>query len=62
MAEAKRFGEPVVGWTPPPAPSGAVLEGHYVRLEPMQADLHAADLYRAYSGQDALWDYMPYGP
>jgi RimJ/RimL family protein N-acetyltransferase len=62
MAEAKRFGEPVVGWTPPPAPAGAVLEGRYVRLEPMQADLHAADLYRAYSGQDALWDYMPYGP
>ncbi len=62
MAEAKRFGDPVAGWTPPPAPAGAVLEGRYVRLEPMEADLHAADLHRAYSGQDALWDYMPYGP
>lgn len=58
----ERLGTPVPGWTPPPAPVGEVLEGQYVRLERMDADTHAADLHRAYSGHDALWDYMPYGP
>ena len=28
----------------------------------MDADHHAADLHRAYTGHDALWDYLPYGP
>ena len=41
---------------------GEVLEGPHVRLERMDADAHAADLFRAYSGHDALWDYMAYGP
>ena len=58
----ERLGTPVPGWTPPPAPMGEVLEGQYVRLERLDADAHAADLHRAYSGHDALWDYMPYGP
>ena len=58
----ERLGTPVPGWTPPPAPVGDVLEGQYVRLERLDADTHAADLHRAYSGHDALWDYMPYGP
>ncbi len=58
----ERLGTPVPGWTPPPAPVGEVLEGQYVRLERLDADTHAADLHRAYSGHDALWDYMPYGP
>lgn len=57
-----RLGTPVPGWTPPPAPMGEVLDGQYVRLERLDADAHAADLHRAYSGHDALWDYMPYGP
>ncbi len=56
------LGTPVPGWTPPPTPTGEVLEGQYVRLERMEADCHAADLHRAYSGHDRLWDYMPYGP
>ena len=56
------LGAAVAGWTPPPAPSGAVLEGRYARLEPLAADAHAALLFRAYAGQDRLWDYMAYGP
>ena len=28
----------------------------------MSAETHAALLYRAYVGQDHVWDYMPYGP
>jgi RimJ/RimL family protein N-acetyltransferase len=38
------------------------MEGAYVRIERLNADAHAADLHRAYSGHDALWDYLPYGP
>jgi RimJ/RimL family protein N-acetyltransferase len=60
--DAKKFGEPLPGWTVPPRPTGAVLEGQVVRLERMDPDQHAADLYRAYSGHDGLWDYLPYGP
>lgn len=49
-------------WQAPPRPDGALLEGRSVRLEALDADLHAADLFRAFSGHDGLWDYMPYGP
>lgn len=33
-----------------------------MRLEPLAADAHAADLHRAFSGHDRLWDFLPYGP
>lgn len=49
-------------WVPPHAPDGATLTGSRVRLERLDADVHAADLHRAFSGHDRLWDYMPYGP
>jgi RimJ/RimL family protein N-acetyltransferase len=52
---------PLPGWTPPPRPPRAPMEGRYVRLEPL-APSQAADLHAAYAGHDALWDYMPYGP
>jgi RimJ/RimL family protein N-acetyltransferase len=57
-----RFGESLPTWTPPPMPGPSVLQGDYVRLERLEADVHAADLFRAYSGHDALWDYMYVGP
>jgi RimJ/RimL family protein N-acetyltransferase len=56
------LGKEVTGWTPPPRPGQDALEGRSVRLEPLAADAHAADLFRAFHGHDALWDYMPYGP
>ncbi|CUH66139.1 hypothetical protein TG4357_02255 [Thalassovita gelatinovora] len=49
-------------WKTPPAPTGAVLEGRYARLEKLSADRHAALLYRSFEGHDAVWDYLPYGP
>ncbi len=58
----KQFGTPLPNWKPPVRPSGQVLTGQYVRLEAMDPDAHAADLFRAYSGQDQVWDYLPYGP
>ncbi|MBW0156702.1 GNAT family N-acetyltransferase [Sedimentimonas flavescens] len=57
----KKFGEELTGWTPPRTPDAAVMEGRYVRLERL-AWTHADPLYRANSADDAIWDYLPYGP
>lgn len=57
-----RLGVELAGWVPPARPGAGALEGRLVRLERLEADAHAADLHRAFSWDDALWDYMPYGP
>ena len=62
MQDHEKFGAPVPGWSAPSRPGGTVLDGRWVRLERLEADAHAADLHRAYTGHDALWDYLPYGP
>jgi RimJ/RimL family protein N-acetyltransferase len=53
-------------WTGARAPDPtAILAGHRVRLEPLDAARHAADLYEAAQGAGAdpdLWRYMGYGP
>ncbi|MBY6048408.1 GNAT family N-acetyltransferase [Vannielia litorea] len=62
MSDARMLGEELTGWTPPPRPAFDALDGQWTRLERLSADTHAASLFRAYSGHDALWDYMPNGP
>ena len=57
----RELNAPVPNFVPPPRPDGAVMTGRYARLERLCPD-HAPDLYRAFSGTDALWDYMPVGP
>ncbi|RWR11739.1 GNAT family N-acetyltransferase [Paenirhodobacter populi] len=57
----KRFGDPVPDWVAPPRPDGAPLQGRYVRLERL-TESHAHMLFRANAGEDAIWDYLPYGP
>ena len=52
----------VRGFVPPPHPFGVAMQGHWARLEPLEADIHAGDLYRAFSTDDRLWIYLPYGP
>ena len=60
---SSNLGAPVPNWTPPPAPDASlVLDGRYARLEALDADAHAALLYRAFDGHDQVWDYLPYGP
>jgi RimJ/RimL family protein N-acetyltransferase len=59
MAQA---GEDLSGWQPPPRPTRQAIEGTHVRLEPLDADRHAADLHRTFAAHPALWDFMPYGP
>src|SRR5690348_10169468 len=49
-------------WTPARLPVRTVLEGELVRLEPLDAQGHAADLYAAQEGADEIWEYLPYGP
>jgi RimJ/RimL family protein N-acetyltransferase len=56
------IGPRVENWTPPPVPTGAVLSGRFAHLEPLNAETHAALLFQAYQGHDAIWDYLPYGP
>ena len=64
MMHNNNGGEIVQDWREPAWPGGAVLQGRYVRLEPLDADRHAADLHRANSADKdgIIWNYLPYGP
>ena len=56
---------PVLHWTPVAPPARRPLAGRLIRLEPLDADVHAPSLYRAAEGPGAdplLWLYMSYGP
>ena len=57
-------GERVEGG-PASVPAAEVIEGRFVRLEPLDPDAHAAALYeRSHASPDdeAIWTYMTYGP
>lgn len=56
------LGDPVPDWTPAQRPSGRVLTGRTVRLEPL-SPVHAAPLYSVLSlAPSSHWTYMPWGP
>ncbi|MGW1771108.1 GNAT family N-acetyltransferase [Streptomyces sp. NPDC002104] len=57
-------GEPVPGWSRRRPPGADTMRGEYCRLEPLDADRHAADLFAAYSSgaDDRDWTYMFTGP
>ncbi len=57
-------GPSVSYWSPPSHPSHDVLEGRYCRLEPLNADRHAEELYsaNALDVESRNWTYLPYGP
>jgi RimJ/RimL family protein N-acetyltransferase len=58
------IGEPVLSWTSRLAPTGVTLAGKYCQLEPLNAEVHAGDLYAAYrvAPDHRHWTYMPVGP
>lgn len=62
VMQAKRFGDPVPDWTPPPFPDDAPQNGRYALLERLDPAAHASRLFRANAGHDGIWDYLPYGP
>jgi RimJ/RimL family protein N-acetyltransferase len=59
-----QFGQPigalVPGWSERPRPPRDTLPGRYCRLEPVQVDCHAADLYAAYMEAPDVrdWTYL----
>jgi len=57
-------GPAVPDWTPRQAPQRISISGHYCRLEPLDAQRHAAELHASYTqamdGRD--WTYMFAGP
>ncbi len=56
------LGHLVPDFVPPPPPPRETMTGTYVALAPLNAESHAALLFRAYVGHDQVWDYLPYGP
>lgn len=58
------IGLPVVDWRGATAPLREPIEGTHCRLEPLDADRHAAALFHAYAADPAgiNWTYLPYGP
>ena len=51
-------------FTPPPHPKGITLDGDTVRLEPLNVEKHAVDLFQSNSldKEGLIWKYLPYGP
>jgi RimJ/RimL family protein N-acetyltransferase len=50
-------------WQPRPFPPHDLLQGRFIRLEPLDTARHGDDLWQELQGPDpALWDYLPYGP
>jgi RimJ/RimL family protein N-acetyltransferase len=54
------IGEPVTGWQPRERPARVTIEGEFCRIEPIDLERHAADLFEAYGkapdGRD--WTYL----
>jgi len=58
------IGFPLPDWQTCEHPRGAIMQGRLCRMEPVDADKHAHDLFVAF-GQDQdsrNWTYLPYGP
>lgn len=68
MARQNEYGQnigfPVEDWTPRPHPTSVTLTGRRCRLEPLNAEAHATDLFEAYNtAPDASdWTYLFVGP
>lgn len=58
------IGEPVAGWTPPPPPSRDPMVGRFCRLEALDPNRHARDLYdaNALDTDGRSWTYLVIGP
>lgn len=57
-------GYPLPNWQAPAWPPRTAMIGRYGRLEPLNPEAHAEQLYQALvkNGDDKCWTYLPYGP
>jgi RimJ/RimL family protein N-acetyltransferase len=58
------IGLPVTGWKPPAFPAREPMYGSFCKVEPLDSDRHAVDLYQEYTldTENRIWTYLPYGP
>ncbi len=58
------IGYPVPGWSTRVRPPRTVMEGRFCRIEPLDPERHAAELFAANREDEAgrMWTYLPYGP
>jgi RimJ/RimL family protein N-acetyltransferase len=58
------IGAPLPSWSARPLPPRAAIEGRFCRVEPLDPDRHAADLFAANSedAEGRNWTYLPHGP
>jgi RimJ/RimL family protein N-acetyltransferase len=58
------IGFSVPNWQPAVRPSPKILEGRFCRLEPLDANKHATDIFaaNALDLEGRNWTYLPYGP
>lgn len=63
-AAGQPVGVPVPGWTNPARPAGSLLVGRYCRLEHLDPERHADQLFAAnrHDTTGESWTYLPYGP
>ena len=63
-APDRLLGPPLPRWTARPRPGRDVLSGPRCRLEPLSADSHGDDLWKANAADTdgRMWDYMSCGP
>jgi len=68
VSDTNDFDQPVghlvPGWTARTRPAARPMTGRFCRLEPLDPDRHADDLYWANRAdeQGRMWTYLPYGP
>lgn len=62
MKDEARLGKLVQDWTVPCRPAEPFLQGKFARLELFDANRHAAEIHSANAVDNAIWDFLPYGP
>lgn len=58
------IGEPLPDWQPCPKPEGKPLSGRFCRLEKLDVEQHAEQLFQAFAvdKEGKNWTYLAYGP
>ena len=58
------IGAALPGWTPRPRPPRSAMAGRFCRVEPLDPERHADDLFAAYAEdrEGRMWTYMAHGP